>query len=148
MHFVPLRSFVNERSRTSVDALIAACRITVCSSLVVALSYASSPALAADARLPALPPATWWSVLPPYNAGCYPFVSCTEYQQWQTYERRKAREQALGQQPPQSLPAAPLHIAPSNPETVRPEFAESGTVREQYRGSGEVLSNPAAQRQR
>ncbi len=83
---------------------------------------------------------------------CYPFVSCSAYQQFQILERRRERLEELrrGQQTP---PTAGIQnkgaivadrdkgqaTRPTNDADIRPEYIGSGRIRDQYAGSGEFL---------
>lgn len=73
-------------------------------------------------------------------APCYPYVSCAAYQRFEAQERRRealhelAREQARRAEPPR-----PLHIAPANPENIKPEYSNSGAAREEFSQSGKPL---------
>lgn len=75
-----------------------------------------------------------------FIAPCYPYVSCAAYQRFEAQERRRdaldelAREQARRAEPPK-----PLHIAPANPQNIKPEFATSGAAREEFSQSGKPL---------
>lgn len=71
---------------------------------------------------------------------CYPYVSCAAYQRLQAQERRRERLDELAREQGQrAAPIPPLRIAPSNPENIRPEFADSGSVREGFEDSGKPL---------
>ena len=97
---------------------------------------------------PALMP--YWT---PWYSPCYPFASCSAYQQFQLQERRRQRIEELRREPPPPLPSfgkenregltagRGMGQAPPRPNDadVQPRYRESGHIREKYRESGELL---------
>jgi len=83
---------------------------------------------------------------------CYPFVSWSAYDQFQVWERRQERFEELrrGQQ---TLPSVGMQNkgatvadrdggrarSSTNDADVRPDYIDSGRIRDQYAVSGEVL---------
>jgi hypothetical protein len=83
---------------------------------------------------------------------CYPFASCSAYQQFRIWERRQERLEELrrGQQGPSSVGIQDMGATvaardgdrakrATNEADVRPDYIDSGRIRDQYAGSGEVL---------
>jgi hypothetical protein len=79
---------------------------------------------------------------------CYPFVSCSAYQQFQLWERRQERLDQLRHGHPMPAPAGIQNkgaampgraTRATNDADVRPDYIESGRIRDQYARSGEVL---------
>lgn len=115
--------------------------------------YGQSPAGRGQINVQAAPGWGW-----PYGAAsmpywgywyspCYPFASCSAYQQFQMLERRRDRfdELARGQQlPPQTRNGLPLprrngEAKRSNDPDVRPAYVGSGQLRDQYQETGDFL---------
>lgn len=115
--------------------------------------YGQTPAERGPINVQAVPGWGW-----PYGAAsmpywgywyspCYPFASCSAYQQFQMLERRRERfeEMARGQQaPPQTRNGFPLgrrngEAKGSNDAGVRPAYVGSGQLRDQYQETGDFL---------
>ena len=108
----------------------------------VGIAMIGAPGLAWSADPPVIPrdySDLWWRDRM-LIAPCYPYVSCAAYQRFEAQERRReqlqelAREQARRAEPP-----PPLRIAPANPENIKPEYSDSGAVREEFSHSGKPL---------
>jgi hypothetical protein len=86
--------------------------------------------------------------IPPNGYGygpCYPFASCSAYQQFQILERRRERSEELArEQSPQTRNDFPLNprggeAAITSDADVQPDFLESGQIRDEYHDSGDLL---------
>ena len=88
-------------------------------------------------------PMPYWSYY--WYSPCYPFASCSSYQQFQALEKRRERFDALGREQtprPRTRDGFPLGSGggtTASEADVQPDYAGSGKIREQYRKSGEFL---------
>ena len=74
---------------------------------------------------------------------CYPFASCSAYQQFQIQERRRERLEELRREQPTS-PALGINtwrgqVPSTNDANVQPDYLGSGQIRGEHRKSGEFL---------
>jgi len=122
-----------------------------CGSLVawtiLLISLVTAPAVQGWTNIPPAPAWGWPydpALTPYWYSPCYPFASCTAYQQFQILERRRERLQELRreQKPPASIGIqTPGGVAttPTDEAEIQPGYTDSGQVREEYQGSGDIL---------
>ena len=87
-------------------------------------------------------PMPYWGY---WYSPCYPFASCSAYQQFQTLERRRERFEELARAPqpaPQNRNDFPLGRGSGEPTTstdadVQPGYVGSGQIRDRYLESGD-----------
>jgi hypothetical protein len=75
---------------------------------------------------------------------CYPFASCVAYRQFQILEQRRQQSEDLRrrQQPPASIgiqTPGSFATTPTDEAEIQPDYIESGQIRDEYQGSGEIL---------
>jgi hypothetical protein len=134
---------IGKRTSTVVRTILLAGVVT----LAALPGYGQSPAAHGQMNLQPAPAWGWLydpALTPYWYSPCYPFASCTAYQQFQILERRRERLQELRreQQPRASIgiqTPGGFATTPTDEAEIRPGYIESGQIRDEYQGSGDIL---------